>query len=79
MTTETVFKRNNVDEYFVLLLDKDSSATLSAGSEELAVSGYTISIMPPGETSVKVSRGVLIRVISTRNEDVAAKCSNART
>ncbi len=40
--------------------------------------GYTISILPPGESSVKVSRGTLVRVISTRNEDLAAKCSNAQ-
>src|SRR5690349_10028842 len=52
VTAETVFKRKNADEYFVLLLDKDTRATLSAGSEQREVNGYTISIMPPGESSV---------------------------
>jgi len=78
VTAETVFKRNNADEYFVLLLDKDSKATLSAGSEQREVSGYTISIMPPGESAVKVSHGMLVRVLSTRNEDLFANCANAQ-
>ena len=77
VTAETVFTRKNVDEYFVILMDKDSKATLSASGEQRDVDGYTISILPPGESSVKVSRGTVVRVISTRNEDLAAKCSNA--
>jgi len=77
VTAETAFTRKNVDEYFAILLDRDSKATLTASGEQKDVGGYSISILPPGESSVKVSRGTLVRVISTRNEDIAAKCANA--
>jgi hypothetical protein len=77
VTAATTFTRQNVDEYFLILMDKASKATLCAAGEQREIDGYTISILPPGESSVKVSRGVVVRVISTRNEDLAAKCSNA--
>lgn len=77
VTAETVFTRKNADEYFVILLENDSSATIAAAGEQKEVGGYTITIVPPGESSVKMSRGMLVRVISTRNEDLATKCSNA--
>ncbi len=78
VTAEMVFTRKNVDEYFVILLEKESRATLSAAGEQKEAGGYTISIVPPGESAVKMSPGMLVRVISTRNEDVAMKCSNAQ-
>jgi hypothetical protein len=78
VTADTVFSRTNLDEYFLILMDKDSKATLSAGGEQREIDGYTISILPPGESSVKVSRGMVVRVFSTRNEDLVAKCSNAQ-
>jgi hypothetical protein len=78
VTEETTFTRANVDESFLLLLDRDSKATLSAGVERREIDGYTISILPPGESSVKVSPGVVVRVLSARNEDLLAKCANAQ-
>src|SRR4051812_22743917 len=77
VTSETIFARKNVDEYFVILLEKDSKATLSGGGQQKEVGGYTISIIPPGDSSVRISRGMLVRVITTRNDDLVAKCSNA--
>src|SRR4051794_23306969 len=41
VTSETVFTRKNVDEYFAILLDKDSKATLSAPGEQKDIGGYT--------------------------------------
>jgi hypothetical protein len=78
VASETIFTRKNVDEYFVILLEKDSKATLSGSGQQKGVGGYTISIIPPGESSVKISRGMLVRVISTRNDDLVAECSNAK-
>jgi hypothetical protein len=78
VTAETVFSRINVDEYFLILMDEDSKATLSAGGEQREVDGYSISILPPGGSSVKMSRGMVVRVFSTRNEDLLGKCSNAQ-
>src|ERR1043165_783199 len=39
VTSETVFTRKNVDEYFVILLDKESKATLSASGEQKDIGG----------------------------------------
>jgi hypothetical protein len=78
VTSKTTFARENVDESFVILPEKDTRARLAAADERKDVGGYTLSIMPPGRSSVEVSRGVLVRVISTRNADLAAKCFNAQ-
>ena len=66
------------DEYVLLLPDHTMSVDITTDHESEGVSGYSISFIPPGESSVRVlSEGRLIRLFTVRSEDLAAKCSNA--
>lgn len=70
-------RETQLDEYVLLLPAPEIRATIQAGGETKEVSGYSIVIVPPGPSSIEISGGTVVRVISSRNEDVAAKCSNA--
>jgi len=66
------------DEYVVLLPDESSSLeiTTKAGTER--VSGHTISFVPPGRSSLRLtSQARLVRLFTVRAEDLAGKCANA--
>jgi hypothetical protein len=70
-------RETQVDEYVLLLPAPEIVATVTAGGETKQVNGYSIVIVPPGPSRIEISGGTVVRVISTRNEDVVAKCSNA--
>jgi hypothetical protein len=65
------------DEYVLLLPEVDTVATVVAAGESKHVRGYSLAIVPPGPGRVEVSRGIVVRVFTSRNADVVAKCSNA--
>jgi hypothetical protein len=65
------------DEYFLLLPEADTVAHIKTPNESVEVKGNSIVIMPPGPGTVSVSGGRVVRVFTTRNEDLVAKCSNA--
>lgn len=73
-----VFTRNGqVDEYVLLIHDPDLSAVVAASGEVCDVDGYSITMIPPGDSTVTVKgSGVIVRLISTANADIAAKVSN---
>ena len=67
-----------LDEYMLVLPEAGAGAVIEAGAERVEVPGFTLAIVPPGASRVTMRQpGLLIRVISTRNADVAAQCSNA--
>src|SRR5688572_22161688 len=70
-------RERQVDEYVLLLPAPEITATVKAGGETKDVRGYSIVIVPPGPSTIEISGGTVVRVISTRNEDAVAKCSNA--
>lgn len=77
-TAETVLARDSQpDEYVLLLPQADTVAKITAPGESLEVKGYSLVIMPPGDTRVTVSGGQAVRMFTTRNADLVAKCSNA--
>ncbi len=66
------------DEYVVLLEDKDTAIQVSAGGESVEIPGYSIVIVPPGDSEITVpSGGRIVRLFSTQSADLAAKCANA--
>jgi len=68
------------DEYVVLLPDPDISVeiTTADGAEEVA--GYSISFVPPGDSSVRFrSDGRMVRLFTVLSQDLAEKCSNAES
>src|SRR5690606_26320923 len=72
-----VERKGQVDEYVLLLHDKAMSATVEANGETVEVSGYTITMIPSGESRVRCrAGGRIVRLISTSNADIAAKAAN---
>jgi hypothetical protein len=76
-----VFARSGqIDEYVLLLPEADTAVSVEAGGETMAITGYSLTVIPPGDSKVTVTApGPVIRLISTRNEDMAALASNAAT
>lgn len=71
-------RRGQVDEYVILLEHKDTAVQVSAGGETKDVPGYSIVMVPPGDSDVVVpDGGRVVRLFSTRSQDLAAKCANA--
>ncbi|WP_432839732.1 hypothetical protein [Dactylosporangium sp. CA-092794] len=66
------------DEHVVLLLDDGLSATVTASGAEVPAAGRTMIVVPPGDSSVRITgRGRVLRLLTTRAEDVAALAANA--
>jgi len=73
-----VFERKGqVDEYVLLLHDPDLAATVEANGETVEVEGYSITMIPPGDSKVTMkTAGAIVRLITTQSQDVVAKASN---
>lgn len=66
------------DEYVLLLPDHDMAVEITTRDGVKRVDGFTISIIPPGESSIRVlAEGRFVRLFTIRSEDLAKKCSNA--
>jgi len=74
-----VFERKGqVDEYVLLLHDADMEATVEANGETVDVPGYSITMIPPGDSRITCKAGGrVVRLITTRNADIVAKVDNA--
>jgi len=71
-------RADNPDEYMVLL--GGVAATIRAGAETIEAAEESLTIVPPGSSEV-VAKGTghLVRVLSNRAADLAAKAGNAAT
>lgn len=66
------------DEYIVYLPGEGVDATVETPDEYVEVSGRSLVIVPPGDSTVTVrGEGRVIRMLSHRAEDLAARASNA--
>jgi hypothetical protein len=74
-----VLKRTHQpDEYVVLLPDPGEGAEIAWGSEHLTVSGYSISFVPAGASTVTLKGAAkIVRMMTTKSADLAKLCSNA--
>lgn len=71
-------RTDHPDEYMIILPDEGTSATVAAGDETVTARAHTLTVVPPGPSSVRVTgAGRLIRLFSTAAEDLAAKAGNA--
>jgi hypothetical protein len=65
------------DEYVLLLHDPDISVTVEANGETAEVPGYSLTVIPPGDSKITVkTAGTLVRLISTQSQDIDAKAPN---
>ncbi len=66
------------DEYVAILPDAGASVRISAGAEVKEIAGPSIVMVPPGRSRIEVlAAGRLVRLVTSRAEDLAAKCPNA--
>lgn len=66
------------DEYVVLLPDRAVTADIEAGDERISVHGDTLVFVPPGDSTVRLAgTGRVIRLLTTKAEDLAALAANA--
>lgn len=74
----TVLERaNNADEYMVLL-EPGAGAVLEAGKDRVESPGDSLTIMPPGASSVRMTtKGLVTRLFTTKAADIVAQASNA--
>jgi hypothetical protein len=69
---------NQPDEYVVLLPDPGAGAEITWGNERVTVSGHSLTFVPPGASSVTLKGAAkVVRMMTTRSEDLARLCSNA--
>ncbi|WP_043929908.1 hypothetical protein [Bacillus sp. EB01] len=66
------FKREDqVDEYVLLLPDKDSEAEIIWGNHTTKLDGFSIAFIPGGKSEIKVNKGgKVIRLFSSENKDL---------
>lgn len=73
-------RKGQPDEYLLLLCDKASSVNVTTGERPLTIDGYTLTIVPPGDSDVTVTQGGrLIRVFSSQSTDLLERCSNSES
>jgi hypothetical protein len=74
-----VFERKGqLDEYVLLLHDPEMAATVEANGETVEVPGYSITMIPPGDSRITCKAGGrIVRLITTQSPDIAAKVDNA--
>ncbi|MGF7159218.1 quercetin dioxygenase-like cupin family protein [Rhodoligotrophos appendicifer] len=70
-------RRNQADEYMVILPDHSTAVSVSWGDETVALEGYSLTIVPPGDSTIMVQQGgVIVRLFTSQATDLAAACLN---
>ncbi|WP_250157512.1 hypothetical protein [Tianweitania aestuarii] len=71
-------RNDQVDEYVLLLPDRETPAIVEAKGEQVEVSGFSLVILPPGDSRITLPEGGrATRIFSTKSEDLNALCANA--
>ncbi|MDB5511819.1 MAG: hypothetical protein JWR08_1302 [Enterovirga sp.] len=74
----SVSRAGQVDEYVVLVQRRDTPVTVEAGGDSKSVDGFSLIIVPPGDSTVTLPKGgTITRIFSAQSADLAGQCSNA--
>lgn len=74
----SLLRSGQPDEYVLLLPERDTPAILEANGERLEVDGFSLVILPPGDSRITLPKGGrATRIFSTRSDDLNSLCSNA--
>jgi hypothetical protein len=73
-------REDQADEYALMIPDAGSEVEIEAGGETATVSGGNLAFVPPGRSTVRVTKaGRIVRLVTTRAADLVAKCANAES
>ncbi|MBV8915845.1 MAG: hypothetical protein JOZ05_22755 [Acetobacteraceae bacterium] len=71
-------RSGQVDEYVLLLPDRETAAEVSTRAGAEKVPSYGLAFIPPGDSSISLpTGGRVVRLFTTKSQDLAARCSNA--
>ncbi len=71
-------RRNQPDEYVLLLPDHATSAEITALGVTTTMAGYSLAFIPAGDSTIRIKGGgQVIRLLTTRSGDLTAKCADA--
>ena len=71
-------RQGQSDEYIVLVMNHDTPVTVDADGQTSSVGGFSLIIVPPGDSAVTLPNGGSVtRIFSPVSKDLAAQCSNA--
>ena len=71
-------RTGQLDEYVLLLSDRETPAIVEANGERVEVDGFSLVILPPGDSRITLPKGGrATRIFSTRSDDLNALCANA--
>lgn len=71
-------RQEQADEYALILPDADSEVRIEAGGDLATVAGGNLVFVPPGASTVSVTKpGRIVRLLTPQAADLAAKCANA--
>jgi hypothetical protein len=73
-------RKGQPDEYVLLIPSHGTPIEITAAQESKTVDGFSLIIMPPGDSTITMPRGgEIVRLFTTRSKDLAAKSSNAES
>jgi hypothetical protein len=71
-------RHGQLDEYVVLLEQDGTSAEIAWNGKQKSVPGYSIVMIPPGDSSLRLPNGGRVtRLFTSKSDDLVAKCPNA--
>jgi hypothetical protein len=71
-------RQGQPDEYVILLPRAQTFIEVAAVGETKTIGGFSISFVPPGDSRITIpAGGEVVRLFTTRSQDLAGKCSNA--
>ncbi len=71
-------RKDQGDEYVVLLLDHAGVVSVAAGAEDREVTGPALVVVPAGDSEIEIRRnGPMVRLFSCRAEDLSDASRNA--
>jgi hypothetical protein len=74
---DTLSRAGQLDEYVILIHDRQASVTLQAGEEQVEARGRLLVVMPPGDSSVTPSTATaMVRLFTTQSPELCALCDN---
>lgn len=75
---DTFARKEQPDEYVIVLPHDDSRVVVSAGDQTVPVAGRAVVVVPPGDSTVTATADCdLVRLVTTRSTDLVEQCSNA--